>query len=117
MIASGEWPGHELPGTPLPNAAMRIALLGDVMLGRGVNPVVQSRPPAWLWGNLLPVLQSEADVRVANLECCISARRSLWSRTPKVFHFRAVPEAIEVLQAARIDAVSLANNHSLDFGR
>ena len=36
-------------------------------------------------------------------------------RTPKVFHFRADPSAVEVLKAARVDVCSLANNHPLDF--
>ena len=34
---------------------------------------------------------------------------------PKVFHFRADPLAVEVLKAARVNACSLANNHTLDF--
>lgn len=92
---------------------MRVAVLGDVMLGRGVAPLVRERPPAWLWGDVLDVLE-QAHLRIANLECCISARGEPW--VPKVFHFRAPPEAVEVLRAARIDAVSLANNHVLDFG-
>lgn len=32
-----------------------------------------------------------------------------------MFHFRADPEAVAVLQAAQIDACSLANNHTLDY--
>jgi poly-gamma-glutamate synthesis protein (capsule biosynthesis protein) len=34
----------------------------------------------------------------------------------KPFHFRAHPRAIEILQAARVDCVTLANNHVLDYG-
>ena len=32
-----------------------------------------------------------------------------------MFHFRADPDAVRVLQAARIDACALANNHILDY--
>jgi poly-gamma-glutamate synthesis protein (capsule biosynthesis protein) len=39
----------------------------------------------------------------------------LWNNTFKVFHFRAHPEAIDVLKAASIDYASLANNHTLDY--
>jgi poly-gamma-glutamate capsule biosynthesis protein CapA/YwtB (metallophosphatase superfamily) len=67
-----------------------------------------------VWGDVLPLLLS-ADLRVINLECAITEHRRLWSRTPKVFHFRADPVAVEVLRAARVDACSLANNHTLDF--
>jgi poly-gamma-glutamate capsule biosynthesis protein CapA/YwtB (metallophosphatase superfamily) len=34
----------------------------------------------------------------------------------KTFHFRAHPRAIEFLKVAKIDCVTLANNHTLDYG-
>ena len=63
-----------------------VALVGDVMLGRGVNAALRTLRP-----------------------------EQPWTRTPKVFHFRADYSAIEVLRAARVDCCSLANNHTLDF--
>jgi poly-gamma-glutamate synthesis protein (capsule biosynthesis protein) len=91
-----------------------LALTGDVMLGRGVNEALRSALPGEPWGDLLPLLLS-ADLRVINLECAITEHERPWSRTPKVFHFRADPSAVEVLRAARVDACALANNHTLDF--
>jgi poly-gamma-glutamate capsule biosynthesis protein CapA/YwtB (metallophosphatase superfamily) len=91
-----------------------LALCGDVMLGRGVNETLDLAHPEAPWGDVLPLLSS-ADLRIVNLECALTARKQPWSRTPKVFHFRADPQAVEVLKAARIDACSLANNHTLDF--
>jgi poly-gamma-glutamate capsule biosynthesis protein CapA/YwtB (metallophosphatase superfamily) len=91
-----------------------IALAGDVMLGRGVNETLRGVRPEEPWGDTLPLLHS-ADLRIINLECAITEYKRQWSRTPKVFHFRADPVAIEVLSTARIDACSLANNHTLDF--
>jgi poly-gamma-glutamate capsule biosynthesis protein CapA/YwtB (metallophosphatase superfamily) len=91
-----------------------LALTGDVMLGRGVNETLRSARPEELWGDVLPLLHS-ADLRIINLECAITEHKEPWRRTHKVFHFRADPLAIEVLRAARIDACSLANNHTLDF--
>jgi len=91
-----------------------IALLGDVMLGRGVRDALREAEPASVWGSVLPVLQG-ADLVVANLECAITRHRARWRRTRKVFHFRADPEAVDVLTAAHVGCVSLANNHSLDF--
>ena len=39
-----------------------------------------------------------------------------WTTTPKAFHFRGSPSrALPVLRAAGVHAVSLANNHVLDF--
>lgn len=89
-------------------------LAGDVMLGRGVNEALAEMPPEEVWGDVLPLLL-EGGVRIVNLECAITDHRRPWTRTPKVFHFRADPRAVRVLTAARIDAVSLANNHTLDF--
>jgi poly-gamma-glutamate synthesis protein (capsule biosynthesis protein) len=91
-----------------------IALLGDVMLGRGVNDELQHVEPAAVWGSVLPVLRA-ADAVVVNLECAITRQRARWRRAPKVFHFRADPRAIEVLAAGNVRCVTLANNHSLDF--
>src|SRR5215212_10473184 len=64
-----------------------LALMGDVMLGR----------------------------RVAEALNYHMGPEQPWTRTPKVFHFRTPPSAIETLRTARIDACSLANNHTLDF--
>lgn len=93
----------------------RLAFLGDVMLGRLVSEEIPRRAPESFWGDVLPELQA-ADAVLANLECCISGRGSPWNETPKVFHFRAVPAAIDVLKAAHVRYVSLGNNHVLDFG-
>ncbi|HEV3477420.1 MAG TPA: CapA family protein [Rubrobacteraceae bacterium] len=91
-----------------------LALTGDVMLGRGVNEKLHAVRPEEPWGDVLPLLES-ADLRIINLECAITEHKRPWSRTPKVFHFRADPLAVEVLMAASVDACSLANNHTLDF--
>ena len=93
---------------------IKLSLTGDVMLGRGVNEALRAARPEQPWGDTLPLLLS-ADLRVINLECAITEHKRPWSRTPKVFHFRADPPAVEVLRAARVDACSLANNHTLDF--
>lgn len=91
-----------------------IALLGDIMLGRGVNELIPNYPPEHFWGTTLPMLQS-ADAVIANLECAVTTHLNPWTKTFKVFHFRADPDAVKVLKIANIKAVSLANNHSLDF--
>src|ERR687898_655706 len=91
-----------------------VALVGDVMLGRKVNDALRTLCPEQPWGDVLPQLVS-ADLRIVNLECALTEHERPWTRTPKVFHFRADPSAVEVLRAARVDACALANNHTLDF--
>lgn len=94
---------------------LRLALIGDVMLGRKVDEALKDRMrPEEPWGDVMPLLEA-ADLRIINLECAITDNEQPWTRTPKVFHFRAKPSAIETLRTARVDVCSLANNHTLDF--
>lgn len=98
--------------------AMQIALTGDVMLGRLVDQYViqnQSIGPDKIWSDVLPLLL-KADRRLINLECVISGRGRDWQPDSKAFHFRARPRAIDFLRAAKVDCVTLANNHVLDYG-
>lgn len=97
---------------------MKLALTGDVMMGRLVDQYVirnRSVRPEALWGDVLPVMQA-ADCRLINLECVMSSLGEPWHPATKAFHFRAHPRALEFLHAARIDGVALANNHVLDYG-
>lgn len=97
---------------------MTLALTGDVMLGRLVDESVicnHALPPETVWGDVCPLLLG-ADLLLINLECVISDRGREWRPGSKAFHFRADPRAIEVLRAAEIDGVTLANNHVLDYG-
>lgn len=94
---------------------MRLLFVGDVMLGRLVNEVLRHAPADYPWGDTRAIFVS-ADLRLCNLECVISDRGTPWTVTPKVFHFRSDAKNVAVLEAAGIDAVSLANNHTLDYG-
>ena len=94
-------------------AAMEIAFVGDVMLGRLVADELRRRPPAFPWGDTLPLLR-RADLLVGNLEFVLAADGRPWPG--KVFHFRADPAAVASLEAAGFGLVSVANNHVLDFG-
>ena len=94
-----------------------IGLLGDVMLGRSVGEAVRVRP-AWVWSAELRAVVAGCDLVVCNLECCISDRGEQTRAIPgKPFFFRGPPAAVESLAALGVRAVSLANNHALDFGQ
>ncbi len=90
---------------------VRLVFVGDVMLddgpGRliaaGGDPLAPMAP--WL---------ADADVRIGNLECPLATTgRPMAS---KIYTFRADPRAVRVL-AGRFDAMSVANNHSGDYGK
>ncbi len=83
------------------------------MLGRTVNEVLYLNNFSWVWGNTIKFFHN-SDLRLINLECVISSKGKPDPRS--YFHFRANPKAIKVLKKAKIDFVSIANNHVMDFG-
>ena len=94
-----------------------VGLLGDVMLGRSVEQRLREVPPERLWTDDVRAACAGCDAVICNLECCISERGTRTGRIPgKQFFFRAPPAAVGTLGAAGIRAVSLANNHALDYG-
>ena len=93
---------------------MQILFSGDVMLGRLVNNVLAKNEFTYVWGDTIDIIKG-SDFSLINLECPISSRGKEWNKTFKVFHFRANPNAINVLTSAAIDYVALANNHILDY--
>jgi poly-gamma-glutamate capsule biosynthesis protein CapA/YwtB (metallophosphatase superfamily) len=97
-------------------AGPTIGLLGDVMLGRRVAERLERGQPEQVWSDELVALCRSCDAVVCNLECCISERGTRTTRVPgKPFFFRAPPAAIRALAAVGTSAVSLANNHALDY--
>ena len=56
---------------------------------------------------------ARADLFIVNLECPFTARGE---KLPKNFNFRARPELVDALLAGGVGAVSLANNHLMDYG-
>lgn len=93
-----------------------IALGGDTMLGRGVGDRIVARGPYGLFTDEVRETFARADLRVLNLECCVSRRGQEWSAEGRPFHFRAPPEAVGVLTDLGVDCVTLANNHAMDYG-
>jgi hypothetical protein len=96
-----------------------IGLLGDVMLGRSVGDALSARladRPGEVWSDDLRALCDPLDLIVCNLECCLSDRGRPTTRIRgKPFFFRGPPRAVEALEAIGVRAVSLANNHALDY--
>jgi poly-gamma-glutamate capsule biosynthesis protein CapA/YwtB (metallophosphatase superfamily) len=100
----------------LSGSAMRLAIAGDTMLGRGVAEALTAVAPASLVEPELAEMLRGADATVLNLECCISDRGAPIQIPGKPFFFRAPPRAVELLVHLGVDCVTLANNHALDFG-
>jgi poly-gamma-glutamate capsule biosynthesis protein CapA/YwtB (metallophosphatase superfamily) len=89
--------------------------VGDVNLGDRVGTAISLYGARYPWLSVAPVLRS-ADIALANLECAISRRGSPWPG--KLYTFRGAPSSLRAMaRYAGVDVVSLANNHSLDYGR
>lgn len=95
---------------------VRLALSGDVMLGRTVAEAMGKRGFGHPWGDVMPFVR-EADLFLVNLECALTRAKEPWrDGRLKAFSFRAEPEAVETLRLAGVDFACLANNHAADFG-
>ncbi|GAA3293112.1 CapA family protein [Dactylosporangium vinaceum] len=103
------------PSAPAPPSApaaeLRLAFAGDVHFTDRTAALLQH--PSTAFGPIATTL-SDADLTVVNLETAITSRGT---EEPKTYHFRTEPKALDALQAAGIDAVTIANNHVLDYGR
>lgn len=60
-----------------------------------------------------------ADARIVNLECVVGHEGQQGEDKGEggPYYYRARPEMLEVLRAAKIDVVTTANNHAGDYGR
>jgi poly-gamma-glutamate capsule biosynthesis protein CapA/YwtB (metallophosphatase superfamily) len=95
--------------------SLTLALAGDVMLGRKVNPMIAEHGAAYVWGDLLPTLTG-ADGFLLNLECALTDHTERWhDGNVKPFYFRADPGVVETLRLAGVSAAALANNHAADY--
>lgn len=96
---------------PASETATALTFGGDVMLGRScAGKITNGIDP---FGGIRDVLARSAFV-AANLECTISRHAEL--RSTKKYSFYAPARSAALLHDSGFRAVSLANNHALDFG-
>jgi len=91
-----------------------LLFVGDIMLDRGVEWQIQQHGYDWRWPFLkIAETLHEADFVFGNLESQISDKGT---KVGSIYSFRADPKTIEGLAFAGFDALSVANNHSFDYG-
>ncbi len=98
-----------------PPPPVRLTFVGDMMLARGVAQSVKKNGGgdySWLFANLGDL--ASADILFGNLEGALSDQGA---DRHKRFSFRMSPEALPAIKAAGFDVLSVANNHSGDWGR
>ncbi|RZU75332.1 poly-gamma-glutamate synthesis protein (capsule biosynthesis protein) [Micromonospora kangleipakensis] len=92
-------------------AEITLAFAGDVHFAGRTAGLLGN--PATAFGPISSTL-STADLAMVNLETAVTTRGT---PEPKEFHFRAPANAYDAVKAAGVDVVSIANNHTLDYGR
>lgn len=91
-------------------SALDYALLAE----RRNGPIPRRVPPSYVWGDALADIEArEPDLRIINLETAATLSEQY---LPKGINYRMNPGNVPCLSAARIDCVTLANNHTLDWG-
>ncbi len=105
------WPDGLVP-LAAGEGEVTLAAVGDVMLGRAVEPRALVYGPTYPFAALIPLL-SQADIVTGNMEGTLA-----FAGSPliKSFTFRAHPEVALGLRAAGFNLLALANNHAADFG-
>lgn len=97
---------------PIPlKTDIAFSAVGDVTFSSS-SAVWQGDPFVRLAGVATKLAAS--DLTFGNLETPISDRGTRWPN--KKYHFLAKPESADALKNSGFDVVSLANNHTLDFG-
>jgi poly-gamma-glutamate synthesis protein (capsule biosynthesis protein) len=99
------------PASPPPaQATVHLAFVGDVMLDRTPGKAVEAGAEPFA---AMASAFDEADIVVGNLECVVATQGE---KVPKAYNFRANPRVVPLL-ARYFTAVSVANNHSGDYGK
>ncbi len=91
----------------------KILFVGDTMLARSIGEGIESGQ------NPFEYIQSEFDKHdlvVANLETVVSEPGIGNRNAQKLYTFNAPVESLSVLKDSGIEVVSLANNHTMDYG-
>lgn len=95
------------------NPTITLSFVGDILLDYGVGDLIAREGPMAPWESVKDIL-SASDFTMGNLECAVGTTGIPMPN--KTYTFRADPVALEGLVGSGFDAVSLANNHTLDYG-
>ncbi len=96
-------------------AQVKLLAVGDVLFDRGVRTTLASTDLGSAFLHVAPLI-AQHDLVFCNLECPLTTPDTghpLFKR----FSFRCDPSVAKALRDAGFDLVSVANNHTIDWGR
>lgn len=102
-----------VPSQAMAGDEIIINAVGDVMLAGRWTPLLKRKGYDFPFGGVAAEL-ARGDISLANLESPIATCGT--ECLTKRFRFRAEPEVAAALRRAGFSVVTLANNHSMDFG-
>ncbi len=111
LPATATPPATSTPVPPPAGASITISAAGDISLARQVAERMEVGGGAYPFALMAGLMTG--DIGFANLEGALTDRGEPW---PKGYNFRSPPRFAPWLFAAHFDVVTLANNHTLDYG-
>lgn len=109
----------ELP-VPNPEISITISVVGDCTLGtdenfnysRSLNAYYEKNGPEYFLKNVKSIFEAD-DLTIANMEGTFT---NLTTRADKTYAFKGPAEFVNIFTEGSVEAVTLANNHSRDYG-
>lgn len=96
-----------------PSHPISLLFGGDAMMDWSVKNAVTANGASYPWQNIAPFV-AKADMALLNLETAVTTQKGAQN---KQFTFKSDPNSLKGIKEAGFDGVSLANNHSMDFGK
>lgn len=90
-----------------------ISLVGDILFDGHIKNHINKEGYDYPWKYVSEYFQND-HISIGNLETSITNRGEKWP--DKYYNFRSDPKNLPAMKKAGIEVLSLANNHSLDYG-
>lgn len=103
------------PGLGNAPRTVTIVAVGDIMLDRTVREKIDAYGPGYPFEDIKQIFAG-ADIAVGNLEGGFTDNPSVSMSNHEILHFTFDPSLAAELKKLGFTALSLANNHSADFG-
>lgn len=106
--------------TPEPEISITVSVVGDCTLGtdenfnysRSLNAYYEKYGPEYFLKNVKSIFEAD-DLTIANLEGTFT---NSTSRVDKTYAFKGPAEFVNILTSSSVESVTVANNHSRDYG-
>lgn len=116
----GARPAANVAETAKPARSVKVTFAGDCTLGTDVNfdrstsfnASFANHDPSYFLANVAPIFEAD-DLTIVNMEGTLTTSNS---RRDKTFAFKGDADFAKVFSTSSVEAASMANNHSSDYG-